>query len=413
MKYLLAAKFSEVEPLGLMYLSSTLKRFGHEVDMCLYRQDPYYEILPKVLTFKPDLIGFSVYTGGHLPIYEACRKIREFGIETAIGGPHTIYFMNDCRQYADYVFQGESLQSFPLMDDKSRYPLFEVDMIPHPDRKLLYSVSSFHKDNRIKNIMASFGCPYDCSYCYNPSYKAMYPDFKVRLRPVDDVIDEAREIEAEMIFFQDDCFGTRMDWLEEFASKWDGRPYHCQMRFEMATDERLDLLVASGCTGITCAIECAALGVRYMLLNRHVSDERILDGARRIKAHGLRLRTEQMLGIPETGLDDELELLQWNVTINPDIAWCSIYQPYRGTNLGEYCVSKGLYYGNNDDISDTFFEGSILNYSQERKSQIRELQKIFSVCAHLPKGHDLARKVLNGKSLVDSSRAHFYNILYA
>lgn len=413
MKYLLAAKFSEVEPLGIMYLSSSLKRFGHDVDICLYKKDPFYEILPKVLTFKPDLIGFSIYTGGHLPVYEACQKISEFGIETAIGGPHTIYFMDDCRKYANYVFQGESLQSFPLMDDKQKYPLLEVDMIPHPDRELLYSASPFHKENRIKNIMTSFGCPYDCSYCYNSNYKAMYQDFKVRLRPVDDVIDESRKIDADLIFFQDDCFGIRMEWLEEFVSKWDGRAYHCQMRFEMATNERLDLLKASGCTGVTCAIECANPVVRANLLNRHVTDEQILEGAARIKAHGLKLRTEQMLGIPETSLNDELELLRWNVTINPDIAWCSIYQPYRGTKLGEYCVTNGYYSGNNDDISDTFFEGSILNYSYERKNQIRELQRVFSICAHLPEGHKLAKKILKGKSLIESSKSHLYGLLYA
>jgi len=414
MKYLLASRFSEVEPLGIMYLSSALKRDDHEVDICLYKRDPYYKLLPKVLSFHPDIIGFSVYTGGHLPVYEACDKFREHGITTAIGGPHTINFVQDCRSHADYVFQGEALQSLPKMDDQAIYPLLSVDRIPHPDRELLYSVSQFHRNNRIKNIMTSFGCPYDCSYCYNPSYKAMYTDFRVRLRPVDDVIDEARGITAELIFFQDDCFGYSMTWLNEFVSKWNSRPYHCQMRFEQATDERLNLLVDSGCTGVTCAIECANRSVRHNLLNRHVSDETIMDGARMIKAHGLRLRTEQMIGIPGTSLEDELELLRWNVIINPDIAWCSIYQPYRGTKLGEYCASQGYYKGNNEDISDTFFDGSVLNFTYERKNQIRELQKVWSVCAHLPDGHKLAREILaRGQTLIESSKKHFYGLLYA
>lgn len=413
MRYLLAAKFSEVEPLGIMYLSSALKIAGHNVDMCLYKHDPYLEVLPKVLTFKPDIIGFSVYTGGHLPVYDACKRIGDLGIETAIGGPHTIHFGEDCRQCADYVFRGESLQSLPLLDDQKIHPLIEADRIPHPDRSLLYSVSLFHKENRIKNIMTSFGCPYDCSYCYNPRYKSMYSGFRVRVRSVDDVVDEARGIDAGLIFFQDDCFGIGMAWLEEFALKWNGRPYHCQMRFEMATDDRLKLLKASGCTGVTCAIECSAASIRNNLLNRHVSNETILGGAARVEAYGLRLRTEQMLGIPETTLDDELELLRWNTLINPTIAWSSIYQPYRGTKLGEYCVSKGYYSGNNDDISDTFFNGSVLSYQEERKRQIIELQKVFSVCAKIEDGHLLAKGVLEGKGLLESSKGHLYGLLYA
>ena len=120
-----------------------------------------------------------------------------------------------------------------------------------------------------------------------------------------------------------------------------------------------------------------------------------------------------MLGIPETTLEDELELLRWNCFIKPDIAWASIFQPYRGTKLGEYCVEKGYYQGNNGDVGRSFFDSSPLNFPPERKKQIVFLQKIFSVCAHLPEGHILARKAIKENKFFEVSKGHFYNILYS
>jgi radical SAM superfamily enzyme YgiQ (UPF0313 family) len=414
MKFLLVTRFSEVEPLGCLYLSAALKRAGHSCQIYLYKPSEFsvFEVPDKVREIRPDVVGFSTYTGEHNHVYSFCESLKGSGIKTAIGGPHTLYFADECREHADYVFQGEALVSLPLLDDKTLYPLVDVKDIPHPDRQGLYEVSEFHKNNRIKNIMCSFGCPYDCSYCYNPLYKEHYQSGKVRLRPVDDVIDEAKEIDSSLIFFQDDCFGFSMPWLKEFADKWNGRAYHCQLRFEMATPERLQLLKMSGCTGVTCAIESANRDTRFNLLNRKVEDGQILEGARLIKMYGLQLRTEQMIGLPETTKEDDLKLLKWNVDINPTIAWASIYQPYLGTPLGEYCVKQGYYSGDNSDIAGDFFNGSALNFDITRKAEIKALRDIFSVCAHIPDGDKLADKIMSGASMQEAIKPHLYNILY-
>lgn len=414
MKFLLVARFSEVEPLGIAYLSAALKRAGHSCQIYLYKPSDFscFEVVGEIRKIKPDVVGFSTYTGEHKRVYSFCDALKGDGIKTAIGGSHTLYFADECRKYADYVFVGEALVSLPKLDDKTPYPLVDVADIPHPDRQGLYEASPFHKDNRIKNIMCSFGCPFDCSYCNSPALKKHYGSGMVRLRPVDDVIDEAKEVDAELIFFQDDCFGFSTPWLKEFAGKWNKRPYHCQLRFEQATPERLELLKESGCTGVTCAIESANQDIRIGLLNRKVADQTILDGAKLIKMYGLQLRTEQMLGLPDTTTEDELKLLEWNVNIRPTIAWASIYQPYLGTPLGEYCVKQGYYSGDNSDVSGDFFNDTVLNFDAKRKAQIKRLRDIFSICAYLPEGHRLAEKVLSGSDLQDSVKGHLYGILY-
>ena len=49
--------------LGIMYLSGTLKKHGHEVDIVVGSE--FEEIEPCLRSFQPDVVGFSIMTGDH------------------------------------------------------------------------------------------------------------------------------------------------------------------------------------------------------------------------------------------------------------------------------------------------------------------------------------------------------------
>lgn len=406
MKILLVQKFSIIEPLGLMVIGKTMMGHGHDVDYYLYKGKNIF-FNWNIVSY--DLVGFSVYTGNHIEIYEACKELKEMGIKTAIGGPHASFFYDECKKHADYVFRGEAVLSFPNMDDKKIYPLMDPDLLI-PDREVFYKFSPIHRENRIKNIMTSFGCPFSCSYCYNSLFKEIYPGLKVRLRSVDSVVEEANKLDAELIFFQDDFFGFNKKWLEEFKEKWNGRPYHAQMRIESLNPEKIDLLIESGCISATIAIETYNEEYRETVLKRKMKNETIINNCKQLLSAGVKLRTEQMLGLPNTTLEDELNLLKMNCEIRPTIAWTSIFQPYRGTELGEYCVNNGLYAGNNEDVHESFFKNTVLNYSEERKEEITKLQKIFALCAHLPNGWEYAEQIVKFNN--DNLKEHLYSVLY-
>jgi anaerobic magnesium-protoporphyrin IX monomethyl ester cyclase len=408
MKILLIQKFSIIEPLGLMVIGKAMKDKGHQVDYYLYKGN--YICFPHIKDIHQyDLYGFSTYTGNHREVYWACDWIREEGIKTAIGGPHASFFYDECKQHADYVFRGESVLSFPNMDDKKIYPLVDPDLLI-PEREEFYKFSPEHKNNRIKNIMTSFGCPFACTYCYNSRYREIYPNFKVRLRSVDSVIEEAKTLDAELIFFQDDFFGFNKEWLREFKEKWNGSPYHAQMRIEMLDLEKIELLIESGCVSATIAIEAYSEEYREKVLNRKMKNDVIINNCKNLLSGGVKLRTEQMLGLPNTTFEDELNLLKMNCEINPTIAWTSIFQPYRGTELGEYCVNNHLYDGNNEDVDESFFTNTVLNYSEDRKKEILELQKIFALCAHIPEGWKYAEQIIKHNN--NNLKEHLYSVLY-
>lgn len=406
MKILLVQKFSIIEPLGLMVIGKAMMDKGYDIEYFLYHGKNI--VFPFNIS-KYDLIGFSTYTGNHMEVYECCETLKLTGIKTAIGGPHASFFHKECKQYADYVFRGESVLSFPNMDDKKTYPLVDPNTLI-PDREKFYEYSPIHRDNRIKNIMTSFGCPFSCSYCYNSLYKEIYPNGKVRLRTVDSIIEEANSLDAELIYFQDDFFGYNKKWIIEFNEKWGKRPYHAQMRIETLDNEKLDLLVSSGCVGATIAIETSDEEYREKVLKRKMSNEKIISNCKKLLNAGITLRTEQMLGLPNTTFEDELNLLKMNCEINPTIAWTSIFQPYRGTELGEYCVNNNLYEGNNEDVAESFFNTTVLKFPEERKEQIEKLQKIFALCSHIPNGWEYAEKIIKNNN--DNLKEHLYSVLY-
>ncbi len=424
MRVLLAGKYSIVEPLGLMFLEATLRRMGADVEIILFGADPQ----EKRLTYDQDFICLSAYTGYHTQMFRVSNWARMgHGIKTVIGGPHATFFSDECLTYADYVVIGEGFKSLPLVYsgkvEKGKvftHELVSEEEIPTPYRKTLYQTYKTCYQNPIKSVISSLGCPYQCSYCYTNSYNRLYENTVVRYRSVEAVVDECLELKTyplELIFFQDDCFGFKLEWLEKFADRYwrmVGVPFHCQLRPEMVTIERMELLKSAGCHGVTLAIESFNESYRREMLNRKMSNKEIFQACTMVKEFGFKLRTEQMLGLPATTFEDELGLLEMNIKIRPNIAWSSIYTPYLGTWLGDFCKKTGLYSGNNDDLEATFFSKSKLNFDKDRLRKTNQLQTMFSTCAQFPDGHKLAKNFMdkdnyNWKNWFEVTRKHLYD----
>lgn len=100
-----------------------------------------------------------------------------------------------------------------------------------------------------------------------------------------------------------------------------------------------------------------------------------------------------MLGLPEGSLKDDLETLKLNILCKPDLGWASIYQPYPRTKLGDLCVQKGIYDGDIDKISETFFEDSVLDIKD--KAKINNLQKLFCLTVSFPILFPLVKVLIN------------------
>lgn len=393
-KILLVARYYSIEPLGILYLAGLVRSIsGWECKVLLVKEldfEPLYEIIRE---WKPDLLGFQIWTGYHSLAFKACDRVRElFGVPIVIGGPHATYYHDDCAQHADWVIKGSGFGLFGQLLRgmlpvsrfgqllKGRLPkrvhfdkMGREESFPMPDRNAVYREYPELGASPIKSIFASVGCPFTCTYCYAPSFNQMHGGFSLTLRPVDEIVSEAQDIlrrwPLRMVYFQDDIFGYSIEWLEEFAEKWRARvgvSFHCQIRLELANnasgDKRLDLFTKAGCSGITLAIESGNSFLRDQVLFRHMPEETIKAGCRKILTRGMTLRTEQILAVPFSDIATDIGTLGLNNAIDPTMAWTSILAPYGGTDMGTIATNFGLYDGSNDDLSESFFDRSVLRH---------------------------------------------------
>ena len=414
-RILLCGSYSVIEPLGLLHLGGLVQEMGWDRKYHLVKNHDFTDFFKVVEDFNPDIIGFNVYTGNHLQLAEAFKKLKRERpkIITVVGGPHPTYFPLESLMVADYVVMGEGFDSLKRIlegDIKSSIFISEKSTrFPRADRIGFYSDYPEHMRSKIKSIITMTGCPYTCTYCYNSStpddIKGLSPLlvnelsasagvsgrlFPRNLRSVDDIIKEGEEIlnlwPTEVLYIGDDVHGFDIkNWMPEFAERWPkevGIPYHAQMRWEMTAgeggDKRLDLLKKAGCFGLTLAIEAADPVIRAEVLNRRMKQELMFKGMKRLVDRGFKVRTEQITGLPygatkgktKINLEADLELVKLNVQLKeqtggPAMAWASTFAPYKRTKLGSYCEKHGHYKGNNNDVPDTFFEKSVLSFPKE------------------------------------------------
>lgn len=404
------------QPLGILYLSAALKRGGHAVsiaDAC-----GLSEVREAIRRFKPDVLLYSVRTGYHRFYARLNAELkREFpSVLSIFGGPHATFYpqLIEKDEALDAVCVGEGeaalCELFSRLERDDAWeatpnfwarrggaifrnpvrPLIgDTTAIPEPDRGLLDDFPSARRFP-IRSFIASRGCPYDCTYCFNHAYYRIYAGkgARVRLTPAAAFVAEiARELERapfEAAQFEDDIFGMSPRWLEEFARLYRERvgvPFSCNVRVELVTDRIAGLLAEAGCAGVWLGLESGDEKVRSELLDRQNSDDVTRAGVARLKRHGLAVSTENIVGIPTTTLAHDLKTLKLNCELRPNYSQCSIFQPYPKTDLGKIAAEAGLFSGDYDELGD-FYEGSSLKVPHRR--ELANLQELFAVVSRFP-----------------------------
>lgn len=425
-RILFGASYSVIEPLGLLHLGGLARDLGWERKFHLVKNHNFKDFFKEVEDYKPNVVGFNVYTGNHLSLREAFKKLKKDHPEiiTVVGGPHPTYFPLESAEFSDYVVMSEGFGALrKILNGEAKPGVLlanKTEDFPHPDRETFYEEYPEHAESKIKSIITMTGCPYTCTYCYNSSTPKDLENITVELaeqlaqsmgmggrlfprnnRSVEDIIREGTEIAerwpTKVIYSQDDVHGFDIkSWMPEFAKRWPkevGLPYHAQMRWEMTAHEsgkkRLDILREAGCFGLTLAIEAADYNIRKEVLSRPMPQELMYKGMKEIIDRGFKVRTEQITGLPygattfptKMNLEADLELVELNVNLRketggPTMAWASTLAPYKGTKLGAYCENFGHYNGDNSDVPDTFFERSVLNFPKEWVGPVLEDLKL-------------------------------------
>ncbi|MFH1332876.1 MAG: radical SAM protein [archaeon] len=414
-KFLFITKPFVVEPLGIMYLSGSLRRAGHDT----YWLTTGDNLEKEVGKLSPDFVGYSVMTGDHKFFDEVNKNLRsKFDFFSVAGGPHPTFFPNYIYGSSfDAVCVGEGdsalvdlvnnpennvvdnfskklYQEFDTVVFKNplRHLVGNLDELPFPDRELIYSRDESQRNNPIKHFIAGRGCPYKCTYCFNHCYNDLYKGKgkMVRFRSVDNLLDEVEDVVAKyptkFVYFQDDTFILNKGWLEEFSRKYSGRiniPFHAHVRANLVSEDKIKLLKNANCFSVHIAVESGNDRLRNDVLKRNMSEKQIYDACSLLHKYGIKFMLQNILGLPTGSLKNDFETLEMNIKCKPTYAWASIFQPYPGTDLAKLCLEKGLIEESNlDDIQSSFFDRSLLNICNRKETEY--LQKLFAVATDYP-----------------------------
>jgi radical SAM superfamily enzyme YgiQ (UPF0313 family) len=361
-----------MENLGVCYLSAVAKQTGAETRITSLEDATIVAGM-----WKPDVIGMSVMTGDQNRFISLAKKMRLIlpSCKIIVGGPDVTFFPEGYG-WADFTFPGEAETTLDGFLGGSYDKYQTIDSIPWPDR-------TDFPDMKIRDFITSRGCPHSCRYCFNAKWLKMYPDLpKVRFRSVDNVIAEIDSVRPEFVYFQDSCFGVSLKWLKDFSDQYKRRigiPFHCHLRPSQVTQERVKLLKEANCLSVRIALETASDRLRKLIGREHTSNKEAIDAANILRAYDIKLMIQNMIGLCTSTIEEDLLTLEVNMQCKPDYAWASIFSPYPGTALGDECKEKGWYKGDYSDITDCFFDMSVLEFSDEYKMQTYLLQKVFAL----------------------------------
>jgi anaerobic magnesium-protoporphyrin IX monomethyl ester cyclase len=428
MRILFIEKQIDYEPLGLLYLSSVLRKAGHEVRLAIVSDEDPVIVAREWL---PGVVGYSVYTGSQTYYRDLNLRIKEVVDAVSVfGGPHPTYFPEFIEEpgvdaiclgegeaaILDLVRALEAGQALSGIPDwwfkhdgrVERNPVRplenDLDRLPFPDREMLYEKDAFTRQSGIKHFITSRGCPYDCTYCFNHVLAEIYRGKGKRLRQmsVDRVIEEVKGVQArypmQFVVFLDDLFIVFENWLRELAERFPaevGLPFFCNVRANLVTPAKVSLLKQAGCASVGMGLETGDPALRNEILKRNLSDDQIVEASRLIREAGIQLLTTNMLGLPGSSLEDDMKTLALNHACKPAYANAFLYQPYPRTELGEYARERGYVEGSLDDIDPSAWERSVLRFSTPaEKRQIENFNKLFALAVEWPWATGLIRRLI-------------------
>ncbi len=372
-------------PYGLAILTSLLKEEYH-----LFGLDANAENLDEQTTqeriqaLQPDAVLVSGLSSVEYPpqIHYAMQLIKAVipqtmtvlgGVypttlgEKAIADPHIDYiflghaeervlpflqmaFAQDREQLLEFPGIGFRDQKYGVIINPVKSFIGTVKVMIKPDYTLFdltpYLAEETHLGNittqapiRTASILASYGCPFNCSFCASRTIRGR----KVAFRPLEDVFEEidylVKVYGVNRLHFHDDNFLVKRSRAEriceEFISKrWGDLPWKTSGLFiSLLNDEILRLFKQAGCDEIRMAVETGSKRVMKELVGKPIELDPIPDLVRTCKELGIFVRGLFVIGFPGETWEEIRQTFRFAELCDFDLAHFLIATPLPNTDL--------------------------------------------------------------------------------
>ena len=407
--------------LGVLILSSVIRLRGHESRIAYATDLRDGEKRTRLMEeYRPKVVAYSGATGEHLLLLEVNAMLKaEHSFFALFGGPHATFCPSLAEEPGvDGICVGEGDEALPeflelyasggeywkvrnmhirLGEKIHRNPLRplikDLDSLPFADHETMFQADPELYRDGMFTFIASRGCPFHCSYCFNQTYNELY-DHKdiLRHRSPESIIEEICRVRdrfsLRFVFFYDDTFLLKPEgWFDRFAELYIakvGMPFLCTVRANLVREDVITLLRKAGLHSVWMGVECGDQQVAREGLRRGLTNEQLLSAARIIQKHGIVLTSQNLVGLPVPDTYEvDLRTLDLNIELAPTYAWSSILYPYPGTDIAAMARSGGLTHGSVPFL-ETNKRSTVLDFPLKLKKRVENLHKLFGLIVRFP-----------------------------
>jgi len=187
------------------------------------------------------------------------------------------------------------------------------------------------------NMAGSRGCSFRCAWCAKPTWGNQYLQ-----RSASDVALEMdhlkRVFDPQHVWFADDIFGFRVDWIADFAAAvraaGGGIPFTIQTRADLISERMAQALQNAGCKEAWIGAESGSQQV-LDAMNKGTTVSEIRTARERLKAAGIRVGFFIQLGYMGEQLADIVATRDLLEAARPDEIGVSVSYPLPGTKFYE------------------------------------------------------------------------------
>jgi anaerobic magnesium-protoporphyrin IX monomethyl ester cyclase len=185
------------------------------------------------------------------------------------------------------------------------------------------------------NMAASRGCSFRCAWCAKPTWGNQYLQ-----RGASEVALEMahlkRSFAPQHVWFADDIFGFRVDWIADFAAavraEDGGIPFTIQTRADLISERMAQALQNAGCKEAWIGAESGSQQV-LDAMNKGTTVSEIRMARERLKAAGIRVGLFIQLGYMGEQLADIVATRDLLEAARPDEIGVSVSYPLPGTKF--------------------------------------------------------------------------------
>ncbi|HYK90167.1 MAG TPA: radical SAM protein [Acidobacteriota bacterium] len=363
-------------PLGILYLSSHLKKKGFNVEIYDSTFGSHQELFGIFRDSPPSAVGVYVNLMTRKNVLEIISEAREAGWMVILGGPEPPAY---CDEYlnagAHLIVQGEgevtmeevltafrehrsaSIRDIPglifraedgsTVHTSARNLIADLDGQPWPDRECI-GIEKYIKAWRDHHGMGSLsvitarGCPYHCRWCSHSTYGNTH-----RRRSAKAVADEVEWLlgryQPDMLWMADDVFTIHYGWILQYAREMKERrvrvPFECITRADRINPQTADALAELGCFRVWIGSESGSQRILDAMA-RGVRVGQVEDAIKLCRERGIQTGMFLMWGYEGEEISDIEATIEHVKKTEPDVVLTTVSYPIKGTPYFDQVASR-------------------------------------------------------------------------